>query len=93
MLTDDMKLPPEVVEAGARALCKDARLFWPDLTQEEHDVMRGEARAAIIAMINAWPGMEVEDLSRWVTDGMDLPYVVEYPAIILPLPQENSDAE
>ena len=53
----DITIPPEAVEAAARALCKDARLFWPDLTKAEHDIMRGEARAACLAMLKAWPGM------------------------------------
>ena len=50
-----MNIPPAALEAGARALCNEQRLFWPDLTKDEHDIIRGEARAAFLAMVEAWP--------------------------------------
>lgn len=83
----DIIIPPAALEAGARALCNEQRLFWPDLTKDEHDIIRGEARAACIAILQAWPGMEY--VFRQPTR-----YSVCYskPAIILPLlPQEASD--
>ena len=54
-----MNIPPAALEAGARALCNEQRLFWPDLTKDEHDIIRGEARAAFLAIVEAWPGMWV----------------------------------
>jgi hypothetical protein len=53
-----IKIPDEVVEAAARAIADDAKLIWGDISYV-HNVMRGEARAAIAAAINTWPGMEV----------------------------------
>jgi hypothetical protein len=72
----DIIIPSEAVEAGAKALCKEARLFWPDLNDAEHDIMRAEARAAFLAMLENWPGVYRTHST---------------PQIILPLPQENSD--
>jgi hypothetical protein len=50
------QIPDEVVEAAAKALCKEQRMFWPDLNNDEHNIIRGEARAAIAAALAAWPG-------------------------------------
>jgi hypothetical protein len=52
------QIPPEALEAAARALADDANLNWDDVPFAQ-DVMRGEARAAIAAALNAWPGAEV----------------------------------
>ena len=77
----EIKIPPAALEAGARALCNEQRLFWYDLTKDEHDIIRAEARAAFLAMLTAWPGMYI---------GTD--YLTAYTQIKLPLPpQENSD--
>lgn len=76
-------IPPEALEAGAKALCNEQRLFWPDLTKDEHDIIRGEARAAFLAIVEAWPGMH-----------LGAPWVIGVPnatSIILPLPTEASD--
>jgi hypothetical protein len=54
----NITIPPEVVEAVARALADDAMLNWDDVPYA-HDIMRGEARAAITAALNAWPNAEV----------------------------------
>ena len=78
----NITIPPAALEAGARTLCNEQRLFWHGLTTEAQDIIRGEARAAFIAMIEAWPGMRISWLA--LNDG----------AIVLPLPpQENPDAE
>jgi hypothetical protein len=69
------QIPDEVVEAAARALADDAKLNWGDIPYA-HNVMRKEARAAIAAALNAWPG---GGLIKW-------------PAIFLPLPQKEGDA-
>ena len=73
-------IPAAALEAGARALCNKQRLFWHGLRSEAHDIIRGEARAACLAMIEAWEGMSISWLAS--NDG----------AIVLPLPpQEASD--
>lgn len=53
----------------------------------------GGIPAGIAAALNAWPGLKLENLCGWVMDGPDLPYVEETASLILPLPQEPSDAE
>jgi len=76
------QIPPEAVEAAARALADDANLNWDDVPFAQ-DVMRGEARAAITAALNAWPENTVEfrrdNYMGW--DGN---------LLILPLPQEKA---
>ena len=57
-MAHDITIPPAALEAGARALCNEQRLFWYDLTKDEHDIIRAEARAAFLAMLEAWPGMQ-----------------------------------
>lgn len=74
-------IPPAALEAAARTLCNQQRLFWHGLRSEAQDIIRGEARAAFLAMIEAWPGMDVE---RFMPDSG--PYTIH-----LPLPQEASD--
>ncbi len=81
MIRPDM-IPDEVVEVAAKALCKEQRMFWPDLNNDEHNIIRGEARAAIAAGLAAWPG-GVRLRSETIQ--------VCYPALILTLPAENSD--
>jgi hypothetical protein len=77
-MIDPAQIPDEVVEAAARALADDAKLNWDDVPYA-HNVMRGEARAAIIAALNAWPNAEVVG---W--------YHADH-TLILPLPQKASD--
>jgi len=72
------QIPDEVVKAAARALADDAKLNWGDIPYA-HDVMRGEARAAIAAALNAWPGMECRPT-----------FVQSRLMLILPLPQKDS---
>ena len=101
----NITIPPEALEAGARASYEDwvsicvtsggvpeEYRAWDDLEDGERDEWRDHARAACLAMLRAWPGMKTEHLSSWVMEGDDLPYVEETPAIILPLPQEKTDA-
>ena len=71
------QIPPEVIDAAARALADDANLNWDDVPFAQ-DVMRGEARAAITAALNAWPNAEVVG---W--------YHADH-TLILPLPQEKA---
>ena len=80
----DITIPPAALEAGVRTLCNEQRLFWHGLTTEAQDIIRGEARAAFLAMIEAWEGMS--QLSE-----NDSASIREMAAIILPLPTEASD--
>ena len=77
-------IPPAALEAGARTLCNEQRIFWRGLTTDAQDIIRGEARAVFIAMIEAWPGM-----SQLAEN--DSASIREMAALILPLPQEASD--
>ena len=76
------QFPPEVVEAAAISLA-EGRLpeySWADLDDEMREFYREDARAAIAAAINAWPGVE---RNFWADDGAQV--------IILPLPTEKSE--
>jgi hypothetical protein len=70
------QIPDEVVEAAARAIANDAEWNWDDVPYA-HDVIRSEARAAIAAALNAWPGAMLDCWAHY--DG----------ALLLPLPQEG----
>ena len=74
-------IPAAALDAGVRTLCNEQRLFWHGLTTEAQDIIRGEARAAFLAMIEAWPGKDVE---RFMPDSG--PYTIH-----LPLPQGGDD--
>ena len=82
-----IKIPPAALEAGARAIADSLRTAR--LTLESDDGYKPEARAAFLAMIEAWPGMLADgDLAS----GENGPPLHLVNAIILPLPpQENSD--
>jgi hypothetical protein len=75
-------IPPEALQAGARAITmalilaveEDCRALA--LTDDERTEV---ARAACLAMLQAWPGMRISWLAS--NDG----------AIVLPLPTEASD--
>ena len=66
----NITIPPEALEAGARASYEDwvsicvtsggvpeEYRAWDDLEDGERDEWRDHARAACLAMLNAWPGM------------------------------------
>jgi hypothetical protein len=94
---DPAMIPDEVVEAAARAeyevwrhdcageLALDLEMYrlWDQLEPDEHDVLRGEARAAIAAALNAWPVAHYSDVE--FADGR------AFDTLVLPLPQEDSD--
>ena len=77
-------IPPAALEAGARTLCSEQRIFWHGLTAQAQEIIRREARAVFIAMIEAWEG--VSQLAE-----NDSASIREMAALILPLPQEASD--
>lgn len=87
----DITIPDEAVEAAAIVLMgrlmvsqQDALNVWSGMYEPEKEQFRREFRAAIRAAIKAWPGM----VTFTHEDDPDDP-----PHIILPLPQENPDAE
>ena len=75
----DIPIPPEALEAAAKAICKDAvDIFRPCKTS--CFVCKSNARAACLAMLRAWPSKTIHN------DHLHWP---EYPHIILPLPQKE----
>ena len=80
----NITIPAAVLEAGARTLCNKQRLFWHGLTTAAQDIIRAEARAALLAMLENWEGM-----SQLAEN--DSASIREMAALILPLPQEASD--
>tara|TARA_R110000868_G_scaffold404384_1_gene682488 strand:- start:2377 stop:2628 length:252 start_codon:yes stop_codon:yes gene_type:complete len=72
----EITIPPAALEAGVRTLCHEQRLFWHGLTTAAQDIIRAEARAAFLAILEAWPEMRISWLAS--NDG----------AIVLPLPTE-----
>ena len=92
----EIRIPAAALEAGARAAhdqwrhqCADESdepvenwQEWDDIDEWEQDSFRAQARAAIAAALNAWPGMRLGKY-RDVAGSFD--------RIILPLTQEASD--
>jgi hypothetical protein len=94
-MAHDIHIPPAALEAGARAeyevwrhdcageLELDLEMYrlWDQLEPDEQERWCGQARAAIAAAFNAWPGMTLhqQDINA------------EYSYFVLPLPQEDSD--
>ena len=85
----EIKIPPAALEAGARAIylaftevnIGDGEDRWDRLLPRYRAEYREQARAACLAMLQAWPGMYI---------GTD--YLTADTQIKLPLPpQENSD--
>ena len=52
-----IKIPDEVVEAGARALARYNCEKWDNDPDRWRAYFTDEARAAITAALDAWPGM------------------------------------
>ncbi len=52
-------IPPEALEAAAKRICavRFGDWFWAMAHESQREDMRSEARAAIAAMLAAWPGM------------------------------------
>ena len=80
MARDRLGIPPEALEAAAKAICKDAvDIFRPCKTA--CFVCKSNARAACLAMLKAWPSMRNSQHVSF--DGQT------ESAIILPLPQKE----
>ena len=73
----EITIPPAALEAGARAIEKS-------LKTAREDGYKPEARAAFLAMLEAWPGMSQLEEN-------DSASIREMAALILPLPAETSD--
>jgi len=54
----DITIPAAALEAGARAIAESLRTVR--LTTEAQDGYKPEARAACLAMLEAWPGMRIK---------------------------------
>lgn len=80
----DITIPPAALEAGARAAMDDAGWHWDSADEARRDIWRRTARAACLAMLEAWPG--ARERPFW-----DLMTNARHAEIILPLPQENPD--
>lgn len=52
----NITIPPEAIEAAARAVAAEVRHDW-DTAGKFQDKWRAVARAACLAMLEAWPGM------------------------------------
>jgi hypothetical protein len=60
-MTDTITIPPEALEAAAVDLYYDAHgnsITWEDAPAWVRDDFRRKARAACLAMLREWPGME-----------------------------------
>ena len=81
----DITIPPEALEAAARAMAKAgygfAGIELTDPYTADADYWDHTARAAIAAAINAWPGM------TWACRGKGTPPHL----LFLPLPTEKRE--
>ena len=78
----EIYIPHDAVKAAAKQICgfeRDQEVDWREYI--------GHARAAITAALEAWPGMEQDQLFHGFTDGTHY----FQPRLILPLPTEASD--
>jgi len=79
---NDITIPSAAIEAGARAIhARYGFTSWEDLGAAEEALEC--ARAACLAMLAAWPGMD--HMTSGAPDAVD--------CIYLPLPQEASDED
>lgn len=78
----DITIPPEALEAAARAACEDRGYDW-DKYINFRPAFRRIAHAALRAGIAAWPGMQH---CRW--NELNAAFTSH---LILPLPKENAN--
>lgn len=76
-------IPPEVVEATARAICKSMQSDWDDPDTYRYMFLE-DARAALAAGLAAWPNLKLDP--SW-----DLRTHKRRVALILPLPEATND--
>jgi hypothetical protein len=88
-MTNTNTIPPEALEAAAEELFHiqygEYHGSWADAPEWLKVTVRGEARAACLAMLREWPGMTTKRFGEHVA------LFNSDPAIILPLPKEPSD--
>ena len=53
----EIRIPAAALEAGAKTLCSRAGYEWT-VTPDVHNHWRAQARAAFLAMLEAWPNKE-----------------------------------
>ena len=92
----DITIPPEALEAAARAVHDIDRKIvgsvgedwptWEELSPADRQRRLHRARAACLAMLKNWPGMS--DIPSCEADGTRYPRVIH-----LPITQENTNAE
>lgn len=99
MTAPDITIPDEALEAAAIDLYRSAThspqgFSWATLHPRVRERWRKNARAACLAMLKAWPGMTTDgrELHFSTARGAPVTTVKAY-SIILPLPQENTNAE
>ena len=88
----DISIPPEALEAAAKELYEDHPytdedddvIPWEELYMVDKKEHLDSARYACLAMLKAWPGIEVRQMySVWSSKH----------GIILPLPAETTNVE
>ena len=88
----NITIPPAALEAGARAMAKAGYAFsgieLTDPYTADADYWDCCARAACLAMLEAWPGMHQRTGIKQHESGE---WREPYPMLCLPLPQENPD--
>lgn len=82
-----MNIPPAALEAGARAMCHNAYKHLPEMRDQDTytpdaEYWLGQARAAFVAVVEAWPGTRIDDTYRWLSNA----------AIILPMEDKNVES-
>lgn len=86
----NITIPPEALEKAAKELRKfrmqkfrmgdTASVKWDELNNYAKEYWLSQTRAACLALINNWPGMEVFSI---MSDGEE--------SIVLPIPQEDGN--
>lgn len=95
----DITIPPAALEAGARAAYEERcrRIShgrfppWEQLDRAWKDDHRAEARAACLAMLEAWPGRKDEWRDGFRFDPLPHGTALRYATIILPLTENPDD--
>ena len=82
----NIPIPPAALEAGARAMCRNAYKHLPEMSNQDTytpdaEYWLDQARACFTAIVKAWEGMETSAPDPWSAPDR----------LILPLPQENTD--
>ena len=83
----NITIPPAAIEAGAMAIAESLRTAR--LTLESDDGYKPEARAACLAMLENWPG--IEPAMQMSNDDWTTLRGVRLDGIILPLTEASDD--